>query len=346
MTTQMYKEASETPELVATQLQENQQLIKQICERLQQQPPAFAVTIGRGSSDHACTYAKYLLEIYHGLTTASAAPSVLTMYGSKLNTKNALVIGISQSGKSPDICDVMITSRRKGAITIAITNQLSSPLAKAAEYVIPILAGPEKAVAATKSYIMSLTALLQLNAHWSAAPKLLRALDNLPEKLNQALTMDWDPAIEYFQTTEDTLVLARGFGFPIAQEAALKFKETSVIHAEAFSGAEVMHGPFTLIRKDHPYLMFMQKDNSLEGMLRLATKIKALGGKPIIATTVDNQTINETAEMLLPLPKSLHSVCDPLLTIQAFYPFIAKLAVTRNYNPDQPHNLNKITETT
>ena len=342
----MEQEASETPELVAKQLQENKQIIKRICKRLQQQPPLFAVTIGRGSSDHACTYAKYLFEIYHGIATASAAPSVLTMYGSKLKTKDALVIGISQSGKSPDICDVMHTSRKNGAITIAITNNTDSPLAKVAEYVIPIGAGPEKAVAATKSYIMSLTALLQLNAYCSTAPKLLKALDELPEKLHQALTMDWNPAIEYFQNITATLVLARGFGFPIAQEAALKFKETAVIHAESFSGAEVMHGPFTLIKKDHPYLMFMQKDNSLEGMLRLATKIKALGGKPIIATTANNQTINETAELLLPMPQSLHSVCDPILTIQAFYPFIANLAVSRNYNPDQPDNLNKITETT
>ncbi len=346
MTTLMEQEAAAAPELVAKQLQENQQIMKDICKRLAKQPPLFAVTIGRGSSDHACTYAKYLFEIYHGITTASAAPSVLTMYGSKLNTKDALVIGISQSGKSPDICDVMHTSRKNGAITIAITNYPESPLGKVAEYVIPIHAGPEQAVAATKSYIMSLTALLQLNAHWSAAPKLLTAIDALPEKLNQALAMDWSPAIEYFQNTTATLVLARGFGFPIAQEAALKFKETAVIHAESFSGAEVMHGPFTLIRKDHPYLMFMQKDNSLEGMLRLATKIKSLGGKPIIATTANNQTINETAELLLPMPQSLHSVCDPLLTIQAFYPFIAQLAVSRNYNPDQPDNLNKITETT
>ena len=348
MTTQMEIEARQAPQIVADRLQKNGYVLRKLCERLQNFPPHFAITIGRGSSDHACTYAKYLLETYFGLVTASAPPSVLTLYGSELNVKNALVIGISQSGKSPDICDLMQTAHKNGAITLAIVNTLDSPLANAAEFVVPMLAGKEQAVAATKSYIASLAILVQLTAFWSQDNKLLRAIENLPDRLQQALNLDWSHALPELKAIDNTVVLGRGFGFPVAQEAALKFKETSAIHAEAFSGAEVLHGPFALIRKAHPYLLFTQSDNSLEGMLILAKKIKALGGKPIMAISpeqTDESYLKEVASLILPLPKALHPICDPLMVIQAFYLMIAKLAVQRGFNPDQPNNLQKITET-
>lgn len=346
MTTQMEIEAREAPQVIATELQENGSVIKAISRRLEKIHPAVAITIGRGSSDHACTFAKYLLETQLGIPTVSAAPSVLTMYGSKLETKNALVIGISQSGKSPDICDVMKTCKQSGAITLAIVNELDSPLAKTAEFVIPMLAGPETAVAATKSYIASLSSLIQLVATLANNKKLLTALEKLPENMLATLEHSWEPAIPYFESVNNTLVLGRGFSYPTAQEAALKFKETCSIQAEAFSGAEVLHGPFALIKAQHPYLLFTQNDNSLEGMLTLAQKIRDLGGKTLIATAEsDVQYFEDIATEILLLPKSLHPICDPLMIIQAFYLMIAKLAVRKGFNPDKPDNLNKITET-
>lgn len=348
MTTQMEIEARQAPQIVAKQLQENGHVLRELGAQLRKKPPRFAVTIGRGSSDHACTFAKYLLETYFGLVTASAPPSVLTLYGSELQVKDALVIGISQSGMSPDICDLMQSARKDGAITLAIVNNVNSPLAKAAEFVAPMLAGEEKAVAATKSYIASLVTLVQLTAFWSQDEKILKALELLPERLNMALDLDWSQAIPRLKTINDTLVLARGFGYPIAQEAALKFKETASLHAEAFSGAEVLHGPFALIKKAHPYLLFTQGDNALEGMLHLAKRIKDLGGEPIVAISpgqTDENYLNEISSLILPLPKALHPICDPLMVIQAFYLMIAKLAVERGFDPDNPDNLKKITET-
>lgn len=341
-------EARQAPQVVASQIKENGHVLRKLCARLNKNPPEFAMTIARGSSDHACTFAKYLLETYFSLVTASAAPSVLTLYGSELNVKNALIIGISQSGKSPDICDLMQAMRHKGAITLAIVNDVGSPLAKTAEYVTPMMAGTEQAVAATKSYIASLAVLVQLITLWSQDKNLLKVIGYLPERLTNALTMDWSAAIIKLRPINDTLVLGRGYGFPIAQEAALKFKETAVLHAEAFSGAEVLHGPFALIKKSHPYLLFTQQDNSLQGMLNLSKKIKNLGGNCMLAISprkdIEND-IKEAASLILPLPEALHPICDPLLAIQAFYLMVGKLALERGFDPDHPKHLQKITET-
>jgi glutamine---fructose-6-phosphate transaminase (isomerizing) len=347
-TTQMEIEAQQTPAITAKQLKENKILLQTISKKITEQRPLFAVTIGRGSSDHACTYAKYLLETYFGIPTVSAAPSVLTIYGSELEVKNALVIGISQSGKSPDICQIMQSARHKGAITVAIVNAENSPLAAAAEFVIPMHAGEEKAVAATKSYIATLTTLAQLIAHLSDDQKLHECIKQLPNYLDQTLTQYWSAAIPLLTNVTDTLVLGRGYGFPIAQEAALKFKETCTIQAEAFSGAEVLHGPFALIKKNNPYLLFTQNDPSLDGMINLASKISNLGGKILLAAPIDcleKINLEKNNSLLLSLPPSLHPICDPIMIIQAFYLMIAKLAVQRGFNPDKPDNLQKITET-
>lgn len=346
--TQMEKEARQAPEVVAWQITENAKIMQEIGEVLRQFRPNFAMTIGRGSSDHACTFAKYLFETKLNTVTASAAPSVLTIYNSDLKVKNSLVIGVSQSGKSPDICEVMETAHKKGAITVAIVNEENSPLAQTARFVLPMLAGKERAVAATKSYIASLTALAQLTAFWSQDKLLLRGIAELPERLQGVLTMDWSSAISFFQNVENTLVLARGYGFPIAQEAALKFKETAAIQAESFSAAEVLHGPFALIHKKHPYLLFTQNDQSIDGTMTIAKKIKAIGGKPIIAVFPNHYTakyLKSISDLVLPLPKTAHPVCDPIVIIQAFYVMIAKLAVARGYNPDKPYNLQKVTKT-
>lgn len=343
--TQMELETRQAPKIINDQITKNKAILQKIAKEIIRRQPSFAVTIGRGSSDHACTYAKYLLETYLGLPTASAAPSVLTIYGSELEVKNALVIGISQSGKSPDICQLMESARRKGAITVAIVNASNSPLANAAEFVVPMLAGPEQAVAATKSYLASLAILVQLIAYLTNDFVLNDCLEQLSFRLTDALEQDWSKAIPHLVNAVDTLVLGRGYGFPVAQEAALKFKETCVIQAEAFSGAEVLHGPFALIKRDHPYLLFTQQDTSLPGMLDLANKIANLGGKILLATSTPDKIISNNNFLTLPLPEALHPICDPLVIAQTFYLMIANLSVQRGFNPDVPDNIQKITET-
>jgi glucosamine--fructose-6-phosphate aminotransferase (isomerizing) len=342
--TQMSIEAQQAPQLIEEQLTENLSLIQTLVKHIQAKKPPFVMTIARGSSDHAATFAKYLFETKAGLVTASSAPSVTTLYHSRLHLKNALVIAISQSGKSDDLVHMMQLSREEGAITVALVNDIESPLAQAAEHVIPTHAGIEHAVAATKSYLTSLSALIQFIAYYTNDIKLIEALNKLPEQLSVALNVDWSAFIEHFAETSKTFVLGRGYSFPIAQESALKFKETCNLQAEAFSSAEIMHGPFALIEKNYPVLLYAQNDNSHAGTIHVAKRIVELGGDILLATP-KNLASPDLAKYMLPLPNSLHPMCVPLVALQAFYPAIAGLAVKRGYDPDKPQNLNKVTRT-
>lgn len=348
MTTQMEKEALAAPQVLAKQFSENQSVLKALCARLQSKPPRLAMTIARGSSDHAATFAKYLLETQLGLVTASAAPSAVTLYGAALQLQDSLVIGLSQSGQSPDLAEMMAAARRAGAVTVAFVNKVDSPLAHAAEFVVPLCADDELAVAATKSYIATLGALIQFVACWKQDALLVEALERLPTALHAAAEMDWSAMLPVYQQQANTLVVGRGYGFPIAQEAALKFKETAVIHAEAFSGAELLHGPFALVQEGFPLLMFAQHDAALPGILALATRVKEMGAQVMLAAPAYPDSMKQiaaAASVALPLPAALHPICDPLMVIQAFYVTMSRLAVARGFNPDKPTNLLKVTKT-
>ena len=348
MTTQtlMYQEACSTPEKVAQQLKQNMAIWHEIAQRLKQAPPPFCATVARGSSDHAASFAQYLIETQLGWVTASQAPSVITTYHSQLNWKGALVIGISQSGKGPDLCQTFAAAKAAGALTVALVNVEASPLAEIAEYVVPLHAGPEHAVAATKSYITALSALVQFMSIASDDQALAQALAQLPDVLAQSLTMDWSIAVDELAHAVNALVIGRGYGFPIAQEAALKFKETAVLHAEAFSSAEVLHGPFALMQPDFPVLHFLQQDASLTDSLAVTARMTELGANTLLAVP-EGLIADSTcaARHCLPLPSSVHPILDPLMAIQAFYVMAEKLACVRGYNPDQPQNLKKVTET-
>lgn len=341
----MEKEAHEAPKVIAHQLQANYGILSDLSKRLKQSEPGFAVTIARGSSDHAANFAKYVFETQLSLVTASAAPSVSTIYKSQLKLKNSLVIGFSQSGQSPDVCEMMELARKQGAITVAMVNHENSPLATIAEYVIPLLAGKEVAVAATKSYLATLAGIINLVAIHKQDAALKVGLAQLPELLEQALHCEWGPVIELFKAASDALVVARGYGFPIAQEAALKFKETCAIHAEAFSGAEVMHGPLALIGEGFPVLLFAQEDASLPGMLDLTESMtKSLGANTVLALP-KNLDRPDHYTSIIDLPASLHPLLDPLMAIQSFYPVAARIAQAKGLNPDHPQNLKKVTKT-
>jgi glucosamine--fructose-6-phosphate aminotransferase (isomerizing) len=348
MITQMEKEALETPQMIAKQWAENKIILKTIAERLHTNLPQLIMTVARGSSDHAATFGKYVFETQTGIITVSAALSVFTLYKKTLPLKNCLVIGISQSGNSQDVTAVLTAARESGAITIALVNEVDSPLAHAAEYVIPTHAGKELAVAATKTYIGNLSAFLQLLAFFTHDKKLIECLQYLPERLAEACTMDWSAVIEEYRHRHNTLLIGRGYGFGIVQEAALKFKETSYIHAEAFSGAELLHGPFGLVTNDFPLFFMAQNDETLPSMLEMAARAKACGAKVMFALpkkiNQDNK-INQVSSIVLPLPESIHPMCDPLLVIQGFYIMMARLSIARGYNPDAPFNLTKVTQT-
>lgn len=336
--TQMFAEAEEASRVVARQFAANASLIGEIGARLGVEPPRGVMTIARGSSDHAATFAKYLFETQAGTLTTSAAPSVASVYAATLNLRGMLAIAISQSGKSPDIVAAAVAARAAGAQTVALVNNVPSPLGDACDHVVPLHAGQEQSVAATKSYIASLAALLQLVVGWRSNEALSSALQETPSLLESAWQCDWSPLVEGLTAATGLYVIGRGPGFAIAQEAALKFKETCGLHAEAFSAAELRHGPMALVGPDFPLLVFRQSDESSVGTDELVREVAARGARIFVA----GHSLPGTIE--LPSPKA-HPMIEPLLQIQAFYRAVNALSLRRGLDPDRPPHLSKVTET-
>jgi glucosamine--fructose-6-phosphate aminotransferase (isomerizing) len=248
------------------------------------------------------------------------------------------VLAISQSGQSPDLLASAEAARAAGAYLVALVNAEDSPLGRIAHCVLPLCAGEESSVAATKSFIASMAAILQLVACWSNERELLGALESLPSQLKAAWDLDWSAAVARFRDADSLYVLGRGLGLGVAGEAALKFKETCGLHAEAFSTAELQHGPMAIVRKGFPVFAFAQQDETCDGLARLVRELAAHGAA---VTTVG---LREPVEGALPFVDA-PSATAPLLQIQSFYRMVNALAVDRGLDPDRPRHLSKITET-
>ncbi len=338
----MLTETREAPAVIRRQTRENADLIRDLATAVRERRPAYAVTIARGSSDHAATVLKYALETTLSLPVASLGPSVHTLYGAQLNLAGALVIAISQSGASPDVVESLSMARAGGATTVALVNVEDSPLAQAAEFVLPLRCGPERAVAATKSFMASLTALLPLLTALGADPTLGPALDALPDVLERALQLEGQAAqrAEPYRYASHALVLARGLHFGIAQEAALKLKETSGLHAEAYSAAEFAHGPRRLLAEGYPVLGFTSVDAAGPATAQAYADL-AVGGADLLLFGA-----GEAADLTrLATPASGHALTDPVVSALVFYLFAAHLSLGRGLNPDEPPLLRKVTET-
>jgi glutamine---fructose-6-phosphate transaminase (isomerizing) len=265
--------------------------------------------------------------------------SVATLQQAPLRVSGQLAVAFSQSGKSPDLVGTMQALREAGAFTVAAVNVAGSPLEAACEYFLPLLAGPELSVAATKSYIAMLSLSAIVIAHVQRDVELLNALKTLPDALRAAGKLDWTRAVNELKSVDRMIVIGRGLGLAIAQEAALKLKETSGIQAEAFSSAEVRHGPMEIIDKDYPLLVFAPRGPEQAGLVQLAADMRARGARVLLAAPPD------IAEAELPLVATDHPALDPIAAILSFYVMAAGLAAARGRNPDAPRHLNKVTET-
>lgn len=330
MTTLMEKEARQAPEVIAEQLQVNAKVAARIGEKLNQFDPKMVMIIGRGSSDHAGVFGKYLFEIEVGIPTFAAAPSVASVYGKTLKLDKALAIVISQSGRSPDILSQAQMAKDAGAYTIALVNDESSPLAELVDDVLPLKAGPENSVAATKSYLATLSALLQLAANWGKNEDLINALQTLPQGLQQAVDSDVQLTAQSLTDTRNLVVLGRGLGFAVSKEIALKLKEVCSIHAEAFSSAEFLHGPVTLVAQQLDIIDCHVNDESAEAHKEQVVEVTNRGADMIHL----NQVVND-----------IHPRLAPLLVLQRFYLDVEKVALAKGFNPDEPQGLKKVTRT-
>lgn len=335
--TRMFAEAGEAGAVVARQLAETNRMAE-LGVRLRRLAPRGVITGARGSSDHAATFAKYLIETRLGVPTSSAAPSVSSVYGMSFKAEGALFIAISQSGRSPDLLSTVATARDGGAFVLALVNDVASPLAQAADEVLPLRAGAEISVAATKSYIAALTAVVGLVAAWGQDEELAAALRDAPALLERSWALDWSPLVNALCPANNLYVIGRGPGLGVAQEAALKLKETCGLHAEAFSAAEVRHGPMALVKPGFPVLVFRQRDESEAGIDALVADLADRGANVLVAGPA-----SEGATSLAFV--DAHPAIEPVLQIQSFYRAANALSAARGFDPDRPLHLAKVTET-
>ena len=335
--TAMFREAGEAADAVARQ-GEAAAAMKRIGAALRKRSPPVVITCARGSSDHAATFAKYAIETRIGVPVASAAPSVASVYASRLHPAGAVCIAISQSGRSPDLLATVSSLKDAGALVLALVNEIDSPLAEIADEVFDLAAGPERSVAATKSFIASLAAITRLVAEWSEDDGLRDALRELPSLLRDGWELDWSPLVGGLVGASDLYVLGRGVGFAVAQEAALKLKETSQLHAEAFSAAELRHGPMALVQAGFPALIFSQSDETGRNIEDTAAALVQRGARVFL----DGREV-EGATALPGIQCA--PLLEPIVQIQSFYRAANALAIARGLDPDRPPHLAKITET-
>lgn len=332
--TLMAREAGEAPAAVARMLERNRAAIAECVAQLGARPPGVVVTCARGSSDHAATYAKYLIETLAGVPVASAAPSVASLYRAPAAAGARLCLAISQSGQSPDLLASVAQQREAGAFTVVLVNAEDTPLERLADVAIRLEAGSERAVAATKSFIASLAAIAALAAEWADDAPLREAVARLPELLAQAGGLDWSAIVPMLRDASSAFVIGRGPGLGVAQEAALKLKETSALHAEAFSAAEVRHGPMALVGEGFPVLALGDSGPGGDSVREVAAEFGRRGARVLLA--------DREGDLTAP---AAHPALEPILAIQAFYPAASALALARGRDPDAPPHLRKVTET-
>jgi glutamine---fructose-6-phosphate transaminase (isomerizing) len=337
----MAAEIAEAGAVVRRQLAANAALTAKVAADLRALKPPFVATVARGSSDHAALYLKHLVELKLGFACASIGPSIASLYHAPLKLEGAVAIAISQSGRSPDLLAMQRAAKNQRALSVAFVNDEGSPLAREANAVLPLCAGPERSVAATKSMIAALIAGASLVAHWSEDSELLAALTKLPSVLDASSAAA--PATEAIATlaqASSLFVVGRGATLAVAAEAALKLKETSAIHAEAFSSAEVLHGPAGIIGPGFPVLAFAPADAARPGFFDTLDRLAAFGAAPLLIDVVPH----ERWPTLVALNDG-HPLLTPIVALHAFYRVAEATARQRGRDPDQPPHLKKITET-
>ncbi len=328
MESRLALEARQTAAGARRQLATCTAVLAELARRLHAQPPPLVVTCARGSSDHAATYGKYVIETTVGNLVASVGPSVASMYQrAPVGLRHALFIAVSQSGRSPDVLELTSAARRGGALVVGLINDEASPLAALCDLVLPLCAGEERAVAATKSFLLSGLAFLQLAAAWTGDAALAEAVRRAPDTFETACGVAWD--LSPLAGATSLYVVGRGIGLGAAQELALKLKETCRLHAEAFSTAEVLHGPVALVGPGFPIVAVEQVDATSATTREVLARLAALGA---------------TLHRCTP-PVDGPPLLAPLCQVQSFYLALPALAAALGLDADAPPHLAKITET-
>lgn len=333
-------EMREAPAVVRRQRDAMAEPLNELVNHLDRRPPRLIVTCARGSSANAAAFGKHVIELHLGLPVAALAPNIAAVYGRQLRLDGQLLLAISQSGRSDDLLATAAMARAGGALVAAIVNDLDSPLAERAHVVLPMAAGPESSIAATKTFVATLAALLRLVAAWARDEALAHALDVLPDRLDRASDLDWSAALPVLSAAPSLVTLGRGPTLAIAREAALKLKEGCDLHAEAFSGAEFQHGPIALVARRYPVMILMPTDAAAAGLRELAANLRRKGAVVLRAGPGDD------CSLPLPVLQPDQPETDAVCLIQTFYRFLGGLARARGTELGAPRHLQKVTRTT
>lgn len=341
---QMAREAAEAPAAVARLLAADGPAWDALGTWLRAGPPSQVLTVARGSSDHAAHYLGYLAAARLGRVVASLPMSVVTLYGARLQARGLWAVALSQSGQSPDLVAPLRHIAAQGGHTLALVNDTASPLATAAQRVLGLHAGPETSVAATKSFINQCVAGARLVAQWQPDAAFDAALQALPEALTRAARARWHAALEVLAGATQMYVVARGTALPVALELALKCKEVCGLQAEAWSGAELRHGPMALVGPGFPVLVLAPPGPAQAGLLALAGELHAHGALVLLAVPPATAGL-PPGPVTLPLAPAPHPDLDPVCAVQSAYAMVEALARARGLDPDRPRHLAKVTRT-
>ncbi len=342
--TYLEQEIAEQPDVMARLLAEESANVQAVARAVREFDPAFVLIAARGTSDNAARYAQYMLGIHAGLTVGLAAPSIHTLYQAPPRMSRALVIGISQSGMSADVNQVLIDARAQGALTVSITNNPESPLAQGAAHHIALHAGEEVSVAATKTYTAELTAVAMLTAALADSSEMHAALQGLPDAARQTLVYS-EPIrawAERYRYMSYFAALGRGYNYATAFEISLKIKELSYVIGHAYSEADFLHGPIAIIQPGFPVFVIAPRGKTAHHMRDLLERLKGREAESLVISDDPDAFTHARQKMLLPtLPEWL----SPLVAILPGQMFALSLAIAKGHEVDKPRGLNKVTVT-
>jgi len=342
----LHSEIFEQPERLASLLEKQKQTVLEIAKAIQSRNVQYAFLAARGTSDNAGRYANYLWGAHNGIPLALATPSLFTFYQSPPRLNNALVVGVSQSGQSPDIVSVLEEGRKQGCLTLAITNIPDSPLAKAADFILDIQAGPEKAVAATKTYTAELMAIAMISAALNNSNERWNELASVSKWAEQTLVLDNEIAqmTQRYRYMTQCVALGRGFNYATAFEWALKLKELTYLIAEPYSSADFQHGPIAMIEGGFPVLAVAPNGKVQETMRDMLTRLRKEKNAELVVIS-DDKEILALAQSPIQLPPQIPEWLTPLVSIIPAQLFACHLTGVKGYDPEEPRSITKVTET-
>lgn len=343
--TYLYQEIHQQPEVINQLITQPQDSIKKLAEKIRSNGIKHLFIAARGTSDNAGRYAQYLLGAHNQLVVTLAAPSLFTIYQQPPDLANTLVVGISQSGKSPDIVSVLEEGKNQGALTAAITNFPDSDLAKAADLVLDLKAGKEKSLAATKTYTSQLTLLASLSTELSSSTQHRQELQKLPEIIDTIFQHETevDSLVERYRYMTHCVVIGRGLNYASAFEFSLKMKELTYTNAEPYSSADFLHGPVALVDQGFPVFVIAPSGKMVPEMNALVEKVRARHAEIVILSDQDN--LLNSADRSISLPPGIPEWLSPIASIIPAQMFAMYLSHTRGFDVDNPRGLNKVTET-